>query len=1398
MAYHAGWNRNDLLNLKKGINTVIDKDGNAVKDKSGNTVPLMPSWCTQEVKQTLAAGLDDNFTWQQSTPDVSWPKKTDGNGQPMHPLWNGKGYETKIANRPSSGNSNDQLYDPGKYFRINGYKPRPGAPFAEPCPATYYEKVVDKDGKETYAKRDVNADDPRLYKSAYIQFDLTVNKYGWHDPQARMPVLEEDAIATINGKRLAEPLFFRANSGDCIQFQATNLIPGNLNLDDFQVYTPTDTIGQHIHLVKFDVTSSDGSANGWNYEDGTFAPDEVRERIDAIRKGGGWANANGTPAAEIHPALQSGGSLQAKASLVGQCPNKDPKNEGPWCGAQTTVQRWWADPVLNDKWDDRTMRAVFTHDHYGPSSHQQHGFYAALIVEPKDTVWTQLGGNPESVVAKNNNGVNTLKCALPNSPDKAVTAIGNRAFGGGHEGKPFKCREDGGPTSFAANIVLPKDHAHTNNEKHRHEIGHEYNLAFADFAILYNTDLRPVNPPSRQADLMLPHVVRDGLKPKPEGISTEDPGTRLLNYRNEPIPLRIAEEDKDSLEYHQKTTLGNGKGKVRPEGDMANVFSSLIDHNPKPYTVTERIGKLKKLVPHEIIDTDRLTSLIGQQLKNTQNFKKLLHENEPWRVDGDGDPSTPVLIGYAGEKANIQLIQGSQEEQHVFSMNGVKWLAEPRSVNSGYMNGQQIGISEHFEMEAKLPNDPGITDYWFGSPSVENFWDGMWGLFRACGGSVWNKTSKSICESMAPKSNAVEVIAKQIGKNLASLPIRENLSSLAKLEKGQVKLLPDLWDVSKEGLEVDEYSKDFLEEFHKQRGKYLKGKKSDWRSMNNVKGNKLEDKDIKGAYSDYYDKHIWKKNVCPFKEYSDSNANIKHVVALLAKDVVPAKDSDFYNLKFNIADPQGIVFVELDKEWVRGQQEQIQKSIINLKNLPGATDLPGIQEGLNAIPAEDIITKLRTAYQNGKKIEPLVLRAKAGECIRVTLHNLLPENFLDGPSEDSSTFNSWSYNLMPPIVSGFNFNQVRMSSTINLIPQMVAHDAKKMGGGNIGLNLKNDFTDGENTNDFPTKGLPGCRKLTPEGKPNFSACNNTADYIWYAGNRQVVDMQTYDIFNANKRLEIECPVQAKMHNNQGYVCHTPIEFGVVSLRSFGDVIKQSSHGAVGALVIEPKDSTVTFPDPSTRITADISWKDKDGKNNSFREFVAIFQDDLSLHQNGQPMPNHRMADDAEDTGQKGFNYRTEPLWARNGVGTSGADFNTLNNVDYSNTLSSILPNPGCGTKPNSVCGDPETPVFHAKAGENIRLRLVHPNGHSRQHAFALYGHNWDYQPWMNESTEIAVPEQKEIHTALVGAIGGIGPGRHFNIVTKAGGANAVPGDYLFRVQENFQFHAGMLGILRVE
>ncbi|HEX6624879.1 MAG TPA: Ig-like domain-containing protein, partial [Pyrinomonadaceae bacterium] len=215
-------------------------------------------------------------------------------------------------------------------FLVNGQPRQPGAPFAEPCaPNTPL----------------------RNYRAAYIQFQMTVNRAGWHDRQARITTLEDDALATRDGTRAPEPFFFRANSNDCIQFKATNLIPHVLNLDDFQIFTPTDTIGQHIHLVKFDVTSSDGAGNGWNYEDGTFSPGEVQERVHANNE---WQAAHGGT---------------QMLSLVtnpkfGAGPDLDGNGIGDYVGAQTTTQRWWADPLLNNGGQDRTIRTVFTHDHF--------------------------------------------------------------------------------------------------------------------------------------------------------------------------------------------------------------------------------------------------------------------------------------------------------------------------------------------------------------------------------------------------------------------------------------------------------------------------------------------------------------------------------------------------------------------------------------------------------------------------------------------------------------------------------------------------------------------------------------------------------------------------------------------------------------------------------------------------------------------------------------------------------------------------------------------------------------------------------------------------------------------------------------------------------------------------
>ncbi|HEX7807977.1 MAG TPA: copper oxidase, partial [Thermoanaerobaculia bacterium] len=296
-------------------------------------------------------------------------------------------------------------------FKVNGLPrgPQPGAPFADP-------DVLD--GQPTGVVQPT-------YKGAVIQLDAVFNKAGWHYPQQRMMSLWGDVKAFLDSSKPPEPLFFRAHSNDVISYWHTNLVPSYYELDDFQVRTPTDIIGQHIHLVKFDVMASDGAANGFNYEDGTFSPEEVRDRIQGINDAGGlW---------------DYGLKVQTKLT-----PKNIPQlGDGPgkqWIGAQATVQRWWVDPLMDTRGNDRTYMTVFTHDHFGPSTHQMIGLYGALLVEPDKTNWTSLDGKTKF--------------------------------------RDWAVRDDGGPTSYAANIVYT-DAANARNSYR------EFALEWGDLQLVY-------------------------------------------------------------------------------------------------------------------------------------------------------------------------------------------------------------------------------------------------------------------------------------------------------------------------------------------------------------------------------------------------------------------------------------------------------------------------------------------------------------------------------------------------------------------------------------------------------------------------------------------------------------------------------------------------------------------------------------------------------------------------------------------------------------------------------------------------------------------------------------------------------------------------------------------------
>jgi len=561
-------------------------------------------------------------------------------------------------------------------FLLNGLPPVQGAPFADPA--------VDANGYPVGTLR--------RYKAANIQVDAVLNELGWHYPQQRPIVLWGDVAATISGEKPPEPFFMRANSGEYVEFWSTNLVPEYYELDDFQVRTPTDVIGQHIHLVKFDVTSSDGAANGYNYEDGTLATDLVRDHIGEVNRGIRYK-----PQLTKKPFISLKGTATKLAidptKLVAYKPNPlwgDPPHGQDWNGAQTTIQRWYSNPLYDNEGEDRTLRTVFTHDHFGPSTHQQVGLYAGLLIEPAGSKWLNSStGTPLGFAELDSFRivpVTTTKNKIVSTTDYKVT--------------------DGGPTDWQAIIETadPSDsyrefmfEFQDNQQAYLAGSIGEMNIDYPEhyYGLINNTSFKDsVNNSYRgwidNKMALTPPVT-------PELVSTGNSGTLSLNYRNSPLPVRVApggDEPKSS--------------------DLAYAYSSLVKRGVDVMNHQPTGGAL--IAP------------------GINDFK---WPETPLSPGMDaGDPYTPLARAYNGDRIQVRTLVGAHVNPHFFNIHGVKWYFEPSFENSGFRSTQMMSLSEHFEMNFKLPfsegNDDGITDYLYTTNADDTgLKAGTWGLMRA-------------------------------------------------------------------------------------------------------------------------------------------------------------------------------------------------------------------------------------------------------------------------------------------------------------------------------------------------------------------------------------------------------------------------------------------------------------------------------------------------------------------------------------------------------------------------------------------------------------------------------------------------------------------------------------------
>lgn len=236
-----------------------------------------------------------------------------------------------------------------------------------------------------------------------------------------------------------------------------------------------------------------------------------------------------------------------------------------------------------------------------------------------------------------------------------------------------------------------------------------------------------------------------------------------------------------------------------------------------------------------------------------------------------------------------------------------------------------------------------------------------------------------------------------------------------------------------------------------------------------------------------------------------------------------------------------------------------------------------------------------------------------------------------------------------------------------------------------------------------------------------------------------------------------------------YLWHADKEYGACLLNSFGDLRNHRYHGLFGAIIIEP---------PAAKYYHNILSIKKNHEEQSvitapgvetFREFVLFAHNGIRLldkkgnviKTTEQGAEGAHGAPDHEDTGEKGYNYRSERFF---------------NRLKRNPIISKIFS--------SRVHGDPSTPLLKAYAKERVIIRLLMPADKPRNISFVLHGHNWRAQPDDQFST-------------VFSAQGAISVGGVYNIEL-INGASDVPGDYLYRSGSlRWDVESGMWGIFRV-
>jgi len=1388
-------------------------------------------------------------------------------------------------------------------FVQNGAPPVPGGPFNDPCVDDEGDRLTagvvgdwfdGKGGLATKGASQYSSENPRTYKIANVQIDAVFNKVGYHYPQERIIALWEDVEPTINKQRPPEPLVMRFNTFDCGKLLHANLVPHEYELDDFQVRTPTDIIGQHIHLPKWDLTSNDGAANGWNYEDGALAPGIVQERIVAI-------NHFNTYAGTVVPAGTLPGQLGpidlSDRVAIPTIDTGDPGSAVPpgtkqltalphpffggiagnpqthlYDGARTVIQRILVDPVVNVKGVDRGLGLTFSHDHYGPSTFQQIGLYSTILAEPAGSTWYH-NESGEALGTRQDGGPTTWQAAiLP--PDTAPngSTVKSEAM---KDHREFYFEMSDFQHAYEAGVYVGAD---ANGIPVLTDILQPdiFNATEATAPALEQTWKQTVNPPLKLKSVPFPDIVTaEGQCPGPaadangnpdpnvrtnaspfvsrpcvEAINISHSSTWVVNYRNEPIGLRVFDPNADGPDG-RKGSQTDGLA-----GDLALALQSRKD----------------RAIPE-------LNTRFGNTPYPTASYCDNARGNKGDGINCDrkrGDPFTPIMRTYEFDEIKVKIQIGATEEQHQTTMHGLKWLSNGsgfgQSPNSGWRNFQSHGISEQFSLQTPIVPDRGqrgdVVDYMYATDATRpGMWLGTWGLLR----------------SYAKRQ-----------RDLFELPDNPQRGSIRFKNDKNFKGVCPKYVMNKNGGVVDPPGPDTFIKLKVNRFQVVAVKANDvLPNKLNVKIPQLTDIDPQFPTTTYGQQTVGG----PLDPNGGTLVYNRRGTKVPTLTVV-GEGGEIEKLrggKGPLNDPTALMYVrlsDLKPRFIEGVSPDKNADLIDdrcQKRVQDDLDTDDdYSDDFDDEFEEDFQgDPLATVYKTkkGKKgcplelktnapVEPLVLRANAGDCIEVVMHNkLLDQATVDyrAPGFDPRVFScerkvngKCKKQTMKPM-----YEADLAQKEVDNGKMLVTKDRAEITYADVRFDAMPDLAGWQDMMWGVNRDL-GKPAAERPAEMHFFNNNLIRPSAWAGIHAQLVEFDTSVndgvVTGGNLRTTIARP--GKRHTYRYYAgdikaklvdewvdpetgkthrrfkrIPTPVEFGGSNLLST-DRIKQPQKGLFGALVIEP--AAATYPDKiselelvpdgqarnsNTRKTrAQVTVTSPDGAAGSggtYREALAIGHKITNLRwKNGTAIANIHQGElgreGAEDSGHAGFNYGMEPSWFRYKLppdasfGNAGTpnSFGAIPNVHafYANGLTLAEPNAIPAIPGVSEAGDPATPVFRTTANMASRIHVLNGASADRDGTWILHGHVWQRDPYVcpNDSY-LGLPgfcKTKSVGAQALGLnpigkyMGGEeGMGHvygHWPILFNAGGSFGVPGDYLYRDYAPGGDRNGQFGILRVQ